>query len=366
MKQTALRLAFGVATIALAHGAHAEELRPEAEAAKAIALSQMAENTEWRGPETTPAPQAGKRIAVISCCQAAEGAARPARAMEEVGGLLDWQVDVFDGAGDPSQQNQALNAAVDAGYDGIALIFVDTPVVSDGVSRALEAGIPLITLGSLDNTPASIPDVSHDWVEQARGIGAYMAWKANGEVDALMLKNTDLYITENGQFKGAMEILNDPQYCPDCTMTVRDWSLANLDTQPAQIATASLRANPNTNWVWCFDACMSRVVRTLAASGQGQNLQGAGYDCHGENIQLIRDGLIQSVCAADPRDWEAYALMDNLNRMMQGEEAIDHNIPIRIFATENIDELSEFEVENGWQGDYDFRAKYKELWSVDG
>ena len=343
-----------------------EELIPEAQAARELALEQMSGEVEWRGPESSPAPQPGMRIAVISCCQAAEGAARPARAMEEVGEILDWEVDVFDGAGDPSQQNQALNAAVDAGYDGIALIFVDTPVVSDGVSRALDAGIPLITLGSLDNTPDTIPDVSHDWVHQARGIGAYMAWHSNGAVNALMLKNTDLYITENGQFKGAMEILTDPAYCPDCDMDVKDWSLANLDTQPAQIATASLRADPATDWVWCFDACMSRVVRTLIASGQGQGLQGAGYDCHGENIQLIRDGLIQAVCAADPRDWEAYAVMDNLNRMMQGGEAVEHNIPTRLFSTENVDELSEEEVAGGWQGDYDFRSKYRELWGVGG
>ena len=123
----------------------AESLSPEAEAAKAIALEQMSGDVQWTGPESSPKPIAGKRIAVISCCQAAEGAARPARSMEEAGALMGWEVDVFDGAGDPVQQNQALNAAVDADYDGIALIFVDTPVVSDGVARALEANIPLIT-----------------------------------------------------------------------------------------------------------------------------------------------------------------------------------------------------------------------------
>lgn len=344
----------------------AENLSPEAEAAKAIALEQMSGDVQWTGPESSPKPIAGKRIAVVSCCQAAEGAARPARSMEEAGALMGWEVDVFDGAGDPVQQNQALNAAVDADYDGIALIFVDTPVVSDGVARALEANIPLITLGSLHNTPAHIPDVSHDWIHQAKGIGAYMAWKSNGAVNALMLKNTDLYITENGQFKGAMDILTDAAFCPDCDMDVKDWSLANLDTQPAAIATAALKADPATNWVWCFDACMSRVVRTLIASGQGSGLMGAGYDCHGENLGLIRDGMIQAVCAADPRDWEAYALMDNINRMIHGEDIVDHGIPTRLFDASNVHELTEHEIDEGWQGDYDFRSKYKELWGVDG
>ena len=39
----------------------AENLTPEAEAAKAIALEQMSGDVQWKGPESSPAPIPGKR-----------------------------------------------------------------------------------------------------------------------------------------------------------------------------------------------------------------------------------------------------------------------------------------------------------------
>ncbi len=342
----------------------AEELSVKAQAAKSVAEALLNQKATWKGPASSPKPFANKKIAVISCCQAAEGAARPSRAIGEAGRQLGWTVDVFDGKGDPQEQNKALNAAVDAKYDGIALVFTDTTTVSDGVKRALDAKIPLITLGSLDNTPDSIPDVSHDWVAHGQGIAEYMIWKSNGKVDALLLKNTDLYITEHGQFKGTYEVLNDKTKCDNCQFVVKDWALANLDTQPGDIASASVQADPNINWVWCFDACMSRVARTLAANGTGQNIKGAGFDCNGENIQLMKDGIVQAVSACDPRDWEAYAVIDDLNRMMHGQPAVPQNIPIKMIDSSTVGQLSEDEIKNGWQGDVDFRAEYRKLWGL--
>ena len=345
-------------------GARADELTPQAQAAKAVAEALLTQKAVWNGPTISPKPYASKRIAVISCCQAAEGAARPARAIVEAGKLLGWTVDVFDGKGDPQEQNKALNAAVDARYDGIALVFTDTTTVSDGVKRALDVKIPLITLGSLRNTPDTIPDVSHDWVAHGRAIASYMIWKSNGKVDALLLKNTDLYITEHGQFKGTYDVLSDKSACPGCKFVVKDWALANLDTQPGDIASASVQADPKVNWVWCFDACMSRVARTLQANGTAASIQGAGFDCNGENIQLMKDGIVQSVSACDPRDWEAYAVIDDLNRMMHGQPAVAQNIPIKMVDRDTVGQLSEDEIKNGWQGDVDFRAQYRKLWGL--
>jgi ribose transport system substrate-binding protein len=341
---------------------YAEDLTPEALAAKAVAEALMTKPVEWHGPTSSPTPFEGKRIAVITVTLAAEGAARPTRGIAEAGKALGWTVDIFDGKGDPQEQNKALNAAVDANYDGIALIFMDTAVLSDGVKRALDAKIPLITLGALDNTPATIPDVSHDWIAHGEAIGSYMIWKSNGHVDALLLKNTDLYIVEHGQFKGTYDVLSDPTKCVDCTLSVKDWPMAAIDTQPAAIASAALQSNPNTNWVWCFDSCVARVARTLIATGVGFDVKGAGFDCNGESLQMIKEEQIQVVSACDPRDWEAYGLVDNLNRMMHGEATINQNIPIKMFDITNIDQLTENDIINGWQGEYDFRSEYLRLW----
>ncbi len=70
-------------------------------------------------------------------------------------------------------------------------------------------------------------------------------------------------------------MLSDPSKCPDCKTTVKPWTFAVIDTQPAALAAAAVQADPSTNWVWCFDACMSRVARSLKAAGLGEKVRGA-------------------------------------------------------------------------------------------
>ncbi len=57
-------------------------------------------------------------------------------------------------------------------------------------------------------------------------------------------------------------------------------------------------------------------------------------------------------------------MVDNLNRVLQGQPAVDQHIPIKMFAKENIGDVSDQEAKIGWQGDYDFRSKYRTLWGL--
>jgi ribose transport system substrate-binding protein len=343
---------------------HAQTLNAQASAAKERALKLMSRQGSWNGPASAPKPIGGKRIAVIPVTLAAEGAARPARAIAEAGHLLGWRVDFLDGRGDPMEQNKALNAAVDSNYDAVVLIYVDTPAVSDGVTRVLNKNIPLVTIGGLNNISPAITDVSHDYFAQGMAIADYMIWHSNAAARALLLKNTDIYVVEHGQFKGTFERLSDKAMCADCKIEVKDWTIANIDTQPAEITSAAIQADPSLNWTWCFDTCLTRVVRTLSASGMGGTLKAAGFDCEGENLSFIKEGQIQTVSACQPTDWEGYAVVDNLNRVLQGQPAVDQHIPIKMFAKENIGDVSDQEAKIGWQGDYDFRSKYRTLWGL--
>ncbi|GAB6987652.1 hypothetical protein [Nocardioides pyridinolyticus] len=38
-------------------------------------------------------------------------------------------------------------------------------------------------------------------------------------------------------------------------------------------------------------------------------------------------------------EWGAWAAMDNMNRMLAGEEAVEQNVPIRLITAENIDDI---------------------------
>lgn len=323
-----------------------------------------AANSAWQGPTSSPKPLPGVKVALITCDQNAEGCARPARAQQEAAKLLGWKTVLFDGQGNPAKQLAAINAAVDGDFDAIILDLVDTRVTQEGIQRAIKADIPMISVANLNNVPDSIPDVSHDWVLTGELAAEYMIAKSNGHVNALILLDNEFEVVKNGEYKGIMSVLEDETRCPDCKTTVRQFQIANLETQPGSHAVAALQQDPTINWVWCFDACMSRVATQVLASGIQTEAKGIGMNANAQNLQLIKDDQFQVMSVANPYQWEAWAAIDNLNRLLHGEPVVDQHIPVRIFDKSNVGELPADEVASGWNGGIDYQAEFKKLWGV--
>jgi ribose transport system substrate-binding protein len=332
--------------------------------AKKIVAEWSAANSEWQGPTSAPAPKPGMRVALITCDQNAEGCARPARAQEVAAKLIGWKTTLFDGQGNPAKQLQAINAAIDAKFDAIILDLVDTRVTQEGIQRAIKAGIPMVSVANLSNEPSSIPDVSHDWVFAGELAAYYMIAKSEGKVNALVLLDNEFEVVKNGEYKGIMSVLEDKTKCPECKVTVKEFQIANLETQPGNHAVAALQQDPSINWVWCFDACMARAATQVLASGISTNAKGIGMNANAQNLQLIKDGQFQTMTIGNPYEWEAWAALDNLNRLLNGQQAVDQKIPVRIIDNSNMSDLKPEELKSGWAGGIDYVAKYKELWGV--
>jgi ribose transport system substrate-binding protein len=338
-------------------------------AAQKAAMEALSSPSAWKGPTTGPKPMPGKRIAIVTCALLTEGCNRPARAATEAVKKIGWTPTVFDGQGDTGKQLSAINAAVDGKYDAIIVILIDPIQVNEGVKRAMAANIPMVTLGQPMYTNerkalSQIPDISHDWLKTGELIGDYMIWKSNGKVDALLLDNPETTVVEYGQFAGTKSKLTDPKGCPDCKVTVEDFTIAQINTQPAQLAAAGVQRDPKINWVWCYDFCLANVSNDLIARGLQDHIMGAGFDCNAQNLALIKDDKVQTVCIADPRDWEAWATVDTANRLMQGQPFVDQSIPVRLFDKSNLADLTPDDLKEGWQGGIDYKSYYLKMWGV--
>ncbi|AII08261.1 sugar ABC transporter substrate-binding protein [Rhodococcus opacus] len=330
-------------------------------------------DNQWTGPENSPPPRPGLRITLIPEQMASTGSSRPAKAIESEVKKLGWVPKISDGQGKPEVQLNALNTAVDEKVDAVILIFVDTTRVQSALQRALAAGVKVVTLGSLKNTPDTVPDVSFDWVRAGESVAQYAVWKSGGDLGMLQMRNADLYIVVNGQYKGSQDYLDAPGNCPGCDVVTQDWSLATFEDPtigPAAQAVATRLANPQLNWVSCFDSCLFRVSNGLNRAGFTDKVSGAGFDCNPENLDIIRAGGVQKVCFADPREWLAYAAIDNVNRMTNGLPAFDftESIPVALFDKDSLSQLppdrsAELETK-GWQGNFDFRTKFEQLWGI--
>jgi len=328
---------------------------------------------KWTGPESSPKPRPGIKLTIIPEQMASTGSSRAADAIQEEATKLGWVPKISDGQGKPDVQLNALNAAVDEKADAVILVFVDTTRVQSALQRALAAGIQVVTLGSLKNTPDTVPDISFDWLRSGEAIAQYAVWKSGGDLGMLQMKNTDLYITVNGQYKGSQDYLEQEANCPGCVVVTKDWSLASFEdptTGPAAQAVATLQSDPSLNWVSCFDSCLFRVTNGLNRAGLADRVSGAGFDCNPENLADIRSGGSQKVCFADPREWLAFAAMDNINRMTNGQPAVDYTkaLPVALFDKESLDSLPADQSKqletDGWQGNFDFRTKFEQLWGL--
>jgi ribose transport system substrate-binding protein len=361
-----LALGFACAQVGAAYSQDAAAAVAAAQKAAEAALSSP---SQWEGPTTGPKPVPGKRLAIVTCALLTEGCNRPARAATEAAKKIGWIPTVFDGQGDTGKQLAAINAAVDGKYDAIVIILIDPSQVSEGIKRALAAHIPMVTLGQPFYTKerkalSEIPDISHDWLKTGELIGDYMIWKSDGKVDALLLNNPETTVVQYGQFAGTKSKLTNPKDCPDCKVTVEDFTIAQINSQPAQLAAAAVQRDPKINWVWCYDFCMANVATDLIARGLQDHISGAGFDCNAQNLGLIKDGRVQRVCIADPRDWEAWATVDTANRLMHGQPFVDQKIPVRLFDKSNIADLTPTDLKEGWQGGIDYKAHYEKLWGV--
>ena len=292
---------------------------------------------KWTGPESSPKPRPGIKLTIIPEQMASTGSSRAADAIQEEATKLGWVPKISDGQGKPDVQLNALNAAVDEKADAVILVFVDTTRVQSALQRALAAALP------------------------------------HGVLGMLQMKNTDLYITVNGQYKGSQDYLEQEANCPGCVVVTKDWSLASFEdptTGPAAQAVATLQSDPSLNWVSCFDSCLFRVTNGLNRAGLADRVSGAGFDCNPENLADIRSGGSQKVCFADPREWLAFAAMDNINRMTNGQPAVDYTkaLPVALFDKESLDSLPADQSKqletDGWQGNFDFRTKFEQLWGL--
>lgn len=353
-------------TDSAAVAAAVDKAQEGAEASLAVGVQE----NEWTGPDTSPVPKTGLKLTIISQMNAT-GAARPAHAIEEAAKLLGWIPTIVDNQGKPDLKLAAVNAAVDDKADAIALVFTDPSIVASGIQRAQDAGIALISFGVPKDTGFGIPDVHPDYQKQGESLAQYMVWKGGADVHLLLEEASDEYAITDGHDPAARDYIENPENCPGCTVQTKQYVLSNfLDptSGPAAQGSAALQADPSLNWVTCFDACLFQVISSIDRAGLSDRVQAAGWGCNPENLGFILDDHVEKACMADAYEWQGWATVDNLNRLTNEEEPFDYTsaIPTALFDKESLESLPADQVQEivdaGWNGNYDFRAKFAELW----
>lgn len=314
---------------------------------------------EFTGPSTGPAAVSGAKVMVLACGFAADGCKGPADAAPEAGAALGWDVTVIDGQFDPQIYNRSISQAIDQGYDAIILVAISDSAISESLKRAREAGI---VVGSWDgaNEPSDSGvtfEVDQPIAEQGTNVANYLIWKAGGELKAQVLLNPEFNVVM-GWSNALKETI---EACESCSIVREDQFTANdAASRLPTLVTQALRQNPEINAVsGGYDAAMLSTIPSLDSAGLGEQAMIAGFNGIPAFIEFIREGRA-TVTSAVAIKWGMWAAFDNVNRLLAGEEIAPQNVPTRLIAAENIDEIPE---NSQWEGDIDYKAEFTRIWS---
>lgn len=312
----------------------------------------------------------GKKIAIVAVTLAETGALRTSKALTAAIDDIGWTSTTYDGAGSPTTANQKLEQAVTTKPDAIVLISLDPTDVGSGLQAAKAAKIPVSCAACWDLTDPKgnlgqyYADVTPA-ISVFEDMGYYSAMYAYPKTDGHphFLRMHDPALSNlSARDKGFDRFMSE---CTagkgDCTVVAdKKFQVANATTTLPADGASLARANPSFNAYWVsFDFAGLQVLnglRQASLANAPQFMVSSNGD--GPNLNIIKaDGFVK-VTVAISFEQEAYALVNNLNRILQSKDTIEETVPIRVFDKSNADEA-----QNGnWSGDVDYRAAYKTAW----
>jgi ribose transport system substrate-binding protein len=322
------------------------------------------------GPVTPPK---GKNVWVISTGQAIEAAVNAAKAMEEAGRTLGWDVTVFDGRFDSNRQISGVEQALTDKADGIVLIYVDCPPIKAALQQAKAAGVAVVGIQSQECEPALENHViryggHRDFVTYlSHGFGGTQAkWviaKTKGEARTIVTAETDLY---SARVTYAPGITAEFAKCKTCEIVdTVEFVGTELGPPLQQKIEQSLNQHPEANsFIAAYDAVMTSGggAAALRASGRLDELEVMGGEGSKPGIELIYGRAGMDACTGTPTGWEGYEAIMGLARIFAGQDPergdsgigeqvcdLEHNLPPR---------------GEGYQAPIDFAAAYRRLWGL--
>src|SRR5262249_34585553 len=115
------------------------------------------------------------------------------------------------------------------------------------------------------------------------------------------------------------------------------------------------------NWVFCgYDFMCTPLIQEIDRSGRNE-ISAIGYDGNLENLAFIRKGTVQKAAVGYPLEWAGWAVVDDLNRYFNKQPLWPGT---KYFNFRLLDKANLPKAGSSYQGDIDFRTKFKHLWKL--
>lgn len=340
-----------------------------AEVAAAVEAAYV--GTNENPPTSGPTPLKDVNLWVVSCSAQVVGCQSAAEGAIAAGKLLGWDVTVADGNFNIADgYGSAMRQAIAAKANAIVLVGMDCNQAAGGMQAAADAGIPVIGDYSFDcksgakftdtvKMTSKYPEIS-DWLKAwgaAKADWLIQATNAKAQViHSLATDSPTLYLPEQG-FEAELAAK-----CPDCKI-VETISYSNQDLTSGaykQKFSAALVAHPEANAVAVsLDALLLAGNIPAAIASTGRKMTVVGGEGLPPVVEMVKAGAVGAEVGFDT-PWQGYAIVDTVNRVLQGEPSVPQGIGWQIFdAKRNLPTNPA-----GYTTSVDYVSGYKKLWGV--
>lgn len=323
-------------------------------------VEQFSSPVTWPGPDDPVTPPTGKKITMIICGSQGITCVRVGNGVKAAGEALGYDVKVVDGRSDPTVWNQAIKSAVADKADGIALAAVPPAVVAGAIKSAKAAGIPVAA--GLSTAGDAQVKANPNRTDSARAQAAYTAVDSDGKAKVLLIRDDEFPETKQAADEYQTQL---QQLCPDCEVAAStDFTLALAAQRLAGKVTQALRNNPDINYIATpFDTVNVFVQQGIAQAQKKGKVKIVGVGGDPPSVDAIKAGD-EVASVGEPGEWVGWDLVDGLTRIFAGQDVppldketdSNYDVPQRYITADT--ELDP----QGWQGGFDYQAKYKQLW----
>jgi len=317
-------------------------------------------------PTTAPKPQPGKSVWIITYGLASTPAADFDRGAKEAAAVMGWKTKSCDGKFSPDQWQQCYRQAIAAGADALAIYVNDCASTQAALQEARKAGVKVASAEAADcddQKPGAKPlfDAQlefaqgsfRDWLAALlEPSAAYVVSTLGDDAKVILVNEAGNYAVGimSAAFKKELNEL-----CSTCELVdTVDYTGDELGAPLQEKVGQALLKHADVNAIVTpyDDPALKGAVPAVRESGRKDDIlvtAGVGIK---PAIDLVRSGAIAGEYVQDIA-WEAWGVMDSLNRVFHGQKPEPSGQGIGWIDKENVPPAGQ-----GYKPPIDYRAIY--------
>jgi ABC-type sugar transport system substrate-binding protein len=323
---------------------------------------------KWQGPEEPVSVDglAGKRVVYISVNDGIPVLAfwsnRLTELLKEYG---DIEMEVVDAKGSVDTANQGFQQAIATKADAVVIQALPASLFAAQIAQAKAAGIKVITANTGipgDVSGGQDAEVSFDYAEVGRIIGAWMVADSEGQGKALVVSSDDVPASPPQAEATVSEV---ERLCPDCDVKVEDVQIPQWQSSIPTLFQTTVNSEPDRTYLLpIYDGQALPGLGALRTTGNQDVKVGSFNATPGIVEQLTDPSSALKLDVGGQNEWWAYAAADQIFRVLSGAEAVEnYHVGLRIFDESNAD-LIQGDDEFAWYESDEYTTKFPELWGA--